>query len=298
MTSPPAANAPRVTAIIIVFNGEAFIDEAIESVTAQTFEDWELLVIDDGSTDGTIERVQRAIMADPDRIRLLRHLDHGNHGMSATRNLGLAAARGDYVGFLDADDVWLPEKLAEQVAILDAEPSTAMVYGRTLIWHGWNAVSDKGDYFYSLGVEPGRTHPAPTLFHQLLRNVHQTPTTCNALMRRSAVEAVGGFDPAFRTMFEDQIFFAKILLDYPVHVAGRCWAKYRQHPGATTATLTSAEEEYRAHLRYLRALRAHLRRRGHNISRARCSLETTVSKLRLRHAATRLRRWLANRVRR
>ncbi len=287
----PAVAPPRVTAIIIVLNGEAFIDEAIASVAAQSFPNWELLVIDDGSTDGTIERVQRRLAADPRRIRLLRHSDHGNHGMSATRNLGLSEARGEFVGFLDADDVWQPEKLAEQIAILEQSPIAAMVYGRTLIWHEWDDCSKHRDFSYDLGVEPDRTYPPPLLFRQLLRNVHQTPTTCNALLRREAVAAVGGFDPAFRTLFEDQIFFAKILLDFPVHVAGRCWAKYRQHAGGT-AQSASDSHAHRDHMRYLRALRVHLRQRGHRISAPRRALETTIAALRLRQVSGRARRWV------
>src|SRR5215467_12913811 len=104
---------PRVTAIIIVLNGERFIGEAIASVVAQSFADWELLVVDDGSSDGTIPIVEDVARSDP-RIRLLHHPDRGNHGMSATRNVGIAAAQGEFIGFLDADDVWLPEKLEQQ----------------------------------------------------------------------------------------------------------------------------------------------------------------------------------------
>ena len=74
---------------------------------------------------------------DPSRIRYFEHAGHANRGMSAARNLGLDHARGRYIAFLDADDVWLPEKLREQVSALNDNPRAGMVYGRTLIWHSW-----------------------------------------------------------------------------------------------------------------------------------------------------------------
>lgn len=279
---------PKVSAIIIVLDGERFIAEAIDSVRAQSFPEWELLVVDDGSTDGTIPIVERFAEADT-RIRLLRHPDGGNHGMSATRNLGIDAARGTYIGFLDSDDRWLPHKLAEQVGILDAEPQTGMVYGRTRIWHSWQPGTEQGDYFYDLGVDPDRTYDPPRLLYNLLPNRAQTPTTCNALMRRDAVVAVGGFDPTFRAMFEDQLFFAKLMARFPVHVSGRCWALYRQHEDASSAREADVEEIARAQVRYLAALSRHLRARK-RFSRERLAVMRQVLIVRARGARLRLKR--------
>jgi glycosyltransferase involved in cell wall biosynthesis len=279
---------PRVTAIIIVLNGERFIGEAIASVVAQSYADWELLVVDDGSSDGTIPIVEDVARSDP-RIRLLHHPDRGNHGMSATRNVGIAAAQGEFIGFLDADDVWLAEKLEQQVAILDAEPETAMVYGRTLIWHQWEHGAARQDYFYGLGVAPDRCYAPPLLFHQLLLNHYQSPTTCNALMRRSAVLAVGGFDPSFRTMFEDQLFFAKMMLDYWVHVSAHCWARYRQHGAAISAREAGTVDLAAAHRRYLVSLRVHLKIRRRAYNRERLAIERQLLGLRLRGAERMLR---------
>jgi glycosyltransferase involved in cell wall biosynthesis len=282
---------PRVSAIIIVLNGETYIDEAIDSVAAQSFGEWELLVVDDGSSDGTAAIVQRYADGDP-RIRLLRHADGGNHGMSATRNRGLAEARGEFVAFLDADDIWLPDKLAEQVAILDRCPQAAMVYGRTLIWNAWAPAAESADFEYPLGVPADAQYAPPRLFRQLLDNKVQTPTTCNAMMRRSIVAAVGGFDPAFRDMFEDQIFFAKLLLAYPAFVSGALWAKYRQHPASASALAKDPAEVTRVHLRYLKAVRRHLAGQGKQDSLERLIVERTIAALRLRSLRRRVRRLL------
>lgn len=293
---------PTVTCIIIVHDGEEFLDEAITSVVRQTSSDWELLVVDDGSTDASPEIARRRAEADG-RIRVISHPDRGNHGMSATRNLGLAESRGELVGFLDADDVWEPTKVADQVHLLGRHPDVAMVYGRTLIWHSWGAAAGE-DHFYGLGVPPDRVHEPPVLFRHLLRNTYQTPTTCNALMRRAAVVEVGGFDESFPAMFEDQLFFAKILLQFPVYVSDRCWARYRQHPSSSSATSAAAGSDLPAQIRYLVRLHHHVReqRRAPSASRRavlgdQLAVEGMLARLVVRRGVLRLKQVAAWRPR-
>src|SRR4029077_523829 len=138
-------------------------------------------------------------------------------------------ARGLYIGFLDADDIWLPRKLEEQVAILEGNTKAALAYGRTLIWYSWSSAADKADFFYPLGVAPDATYEPPVLFQLLLDNKAQSPTTCNALMRTELVARVGGFDASFRGMFEDTTFFAPALAIAPACVSNRYWDNERQH---------------------------------------------------------------------
>ena len=124
----------------------------------------------------------------------------------------------------------------------------------------WGAPECKGygDFHYDLGVAPDRAYEPPRLFENLLRNVYQTPTTCNALIRHSVVDAVGGFEEAFKGMFEDQVFFAKVLLDHPVFVSDRKWAKYRQHPKSSSALSAAADADEAARLRFLRWLASYV----------------------------------------
>ena len=154
---------PLVSCIIIFLNGEAFLAEAVQSVFAQTYTNWELLLVDDGSGDGSTQLAQHFAEQQPDRVRYLEHPRHQNRGMSATRNLGIHQARGEYVAFLDADDLWLPEKLEQQVAIMSRQPRAAMVYGRTLIWHSWTGhPQDQSlDHMIDLGVpaKSSSSHP-------------------------------------------------------------------------------------------------------------------------------------------
>ena len=104
---------PLVSAVTIVRDCERFLAEAIDSVLRQTYRNLELVVVDDGSTDRSAEIADRVARATPERVRLVRHADCGSRGMSAARTLGVQAARGGLIAFLDADDVWLPEKIAD-----------------------------------------------------------------------------------------------------------------------------------------------------------------------------------------
>jgi len=120
---------PRVSVVTIFLNAKKFIEEAIESVLAQTYKDWELLLVDDGSTDTSTKIARGFAKQHPAKVRYLEHKGHENRGMSESRNLGIRNANGKYIAFLDADDVWRPEKLERQVPILESQPSVAMVYG-------------------------------------------------------------------------------------------------------------------------------------------------------------------------
>lgn len=250
--------APRVSVIIIFLNEARFFGEAIESVRAQSFSDWELILVDDGSTDGSSEIARAA--SDGERIHYVDHPNHANRGMSASRNAGIAVSRGEFIAFLDADDVWSPDKLAEQLAIFDANPVIDMIYGRVLIWHEWDAGSTTRDYHFPLGVEPGRVYPPGSLLPMLIRNKVQTPTPISAMLRRSLVERVGGFEDEFRGMFEDQVFFAKTHLISHCHVGDRSWAKYRQHGDSCSARSAGHLQDIRARARFLRWLHRYLRR--------------------------------------
>jgi glycosyltransferase involved in cell wall biosynthesis len=250
-----------VSAIIIFRDEERFLAEAIESVLAQTYPHWELLLVDDGSTDRSTAIAHAYATRQPECIRYLEHDSHANHGMSATRNLGLRNARGKYVGFLDADDVWEPHKLQEQVAVMETHEGIDMVYGRTLLWHSWRSGTDTAltDAYCPLGLSPETVVEPPHLLLSLIENRVQTPTTCNALLRAEAITRVGGFEATFRGMFEDQVFFMKIALASRVFVSSRSWARYRQREDSHSARAEATGEVAESRARLLAWLDAYLR---------------------------------------
>lgn len=226
---------PLVSIITIFLDAAPFFEEAIASIFDQRYTHWELLLVDDGSTDGSTDLARKLAKRDPDRVRYLEHPYHQNRGMSASRNLALQNAGGEYIAFLDADDVWLPNKLDEQIQIMIEHQRAAMVYGRTEIWRSWTNDPDDADYMIDLGVPPNSLVEPPDLLTLLLENNVQTPTTCSALVRRRICDQVGGFKDDFRAMFEDQAFFFKVCLEEPVYVSGTCWARYRQHADSCCA---------------------------------------------------------------
>lgn len=226
--------APSISVIMIFLDAEAFIEEAIESVRAQTIDDWELLLVDDGSTDGGTAIARRYAAAEPGRIRYLEHPGHGNRGMSASRNLGIAHANGEFLGFLDADDVWLPERLERPLSILRAHGEIGMVFTRTCFWHTWSAEARAdgfADWPIDLRLEPGRIHRPPTVLLDFLESGGSTlPGICSLLVRKDVVRQAGGFENSFRGCYEDQVFLSKMCLHTPVFVLDEVLAKYRQHP--------------------------------------------------------------------
>lgn len=232
---------PRVSVVMPFLNLERFIDESIESVLAQTYPRWELLLVDDGSTDRSTEIARRYAEQRPDRISYFDHDGHTNRGASASRNLGVRHARGEYIAFLDADDVWLPHKLEQQVPLLDACPDVGSLYGNTLFWYSWDDAPDlPDDYLPPLGVKPGTILTPPDLLTACLRGRAAVPCTCSLLVRRSVVEEIGGFEETFHSVFTDQAFYAKLFLAAPVYVADDYWDKYRQH---SSSSCSVAEQE-------------------------------------------------------
>jgi glycosyltransferase involved in cell wall biosynthesis len=232
---------PLISVITIFLDAERFLGEAVDSVLAQTCSRWELLLVDDGSTDASSAIARSYAARYPERIRYLDHPAHQNRGMSASRNLGVRESAGEFVAFLDADDVFLPEKLERQSAIMRAHPDAAMVYGRALIWYAWTGRSEdmERDETLELGVEEDTLVHPPRLFHLLLRNRVQSPIPSNVLIRREAFHLVGGFEEAFPDMYEDQAFFFKVHLSLPVFVSGECWLRYRQHADSCTARINA-----------------------------------------------------------
>jgi glycosyltransferase involved in cell wall biosynthesis len=251
---------PMVSIITIFLNAGSFIEEAIASVRAQTFADWELILVDDGSTDQSTAIAQQYASLHPEQIRYYKHERHQNRGMSASRNLGICMSHGEYIAFLDADDVWLPQNLERQVALLQAQPSAAMVYSSTQWWYSWTGRPEdqSRDFMHDLGVPADTLLQPPRLLATFLQHPGSSPCTCSVLLRRSAVEQVGIFEERFRGMYEDQIFFAKLCLNLPVYVSSGGWARYRQHPASNCATTERAGQESAVRLTFLNWLAGYL----------------------------------------
>lgn len=259
--SPAAA---LISVVMPVYRVEGFIADAIESVLAQTDDGWELLLVDDGSDDASAEIAEQYRRRHPDRIGCLRHPGGENRGLSATRNLGRAHANGSYIAFLDADDVWIPTKLAEQRAILSAHPDVGLVVGASLYWHSWASGRSYEDEVVQVGCVHDVLYEPPALATTLYPIGRGAAPSMNTILVATDVfDAIGGFEEAFRTGFEDQAFLVKAYLTQRVYVSSACWDGYRQkRPGSITSTELHGEAKLRHKYLFYTWLAAHLERTG------------------------------------
>ena len=260
MVSGERTNA-SVSVIIPMYNAARFVTETLESVRGQTYKDWELIIVDDGSTDSSVERVQEFLSLHPCRAQLLSHQHGENRGTSASRNLGLENAKGEYVSFLDADDVWNPDFLEFFTGAFSHHPEISMAYGPALLWHTEDAGRDQtADTLQNLGTKADRIVDALTLFRLFLDGDGDTPAPSGVILRREVLCAVGGWEESFRGMYDDQVLYSKLFLrGIGVYVTSRCLYRYRQHRESicTSAALQEAETlQYRK--TYLEWLRRYL----------------------------------------
>ena len=229
---------PQVSCIMIFLNGAPFIDEAIASVVHQMgFDDWELILVDDGSTDASSAMAKSWAASDPARIRYIEHDGHANLGMSASRNLGVTNARGRHVAFLDCDDVWLPSALAHRTRVAAAFPEADLVVGGTWRWHSWTGhdVDLPADRRMTLPTAPPYTVLERTGLFSAIYGVAgggHVPAMCSLLVRREALLALGGLEAEFRGLYEDQVLYVKAGLHLTAVIDPRPLALYRQHPGS------------------------------------------------------------------
>ena len=249
MTTPD-----RISVVMPFLNTQQYIEEAIESVQSQTYENWELLLVDDGSSDGSSEIALAHAARSPGQITYLTHPGGRTRGISASRNLGIGHATGDFIAFLDADDVWYPHKLEQQLETFASYPEAVMVYGLSQWWYTWSGKSEDAgrDYVHALGVRAGVLIEPPKLLRPFfILQEAAVPNPSNILVRRSIADLVGGFEEQFVGLYEDQVFCAKVCTHAPVVACDQCWDRYRQHPAAVTAAAADRANDAAARVVFL-----------------------------------------------
>lgn len=215
---------PVISVVVPAYNAEATLLDTIDSIRRQTFQDFELIVIDDGSTDGTLRRVQS--VHDP----RLRVFSYPNGGLPAARNHGIEKSRGEFMTFIDADDLWTPDKLERQLQALRRHPEAALAYS-------WTAFIDqRGEFLFA--KEP--SHFQGDVYAELLRGFF-VASGSNILVRQRCVDAVGRFDTTLEAA-QDWDFCLRVAARWPFVVVPRYQILYRIWEGAMSANAQRCEQ--------------------------------------------------------
>lgn len=272
-------NPPLVSVIIPFYNTpEPFFKEAVESVFAQEYSNWEVLLVDDGSQNKSTEIAKTYAKDFTNKVYYLEHENHQNLGHSASRNLGIQSSKGKFITFLDSDDVWLPNKLEQQLAIMKNHPDAGMSYGRTQYWWSWTGNSSDlaKDRIQEHAVRTDIIFSPPKLLILFLRGKTAIPCINSIMVRREVVEHIVGFEQDFSVLYGDQAFYAKICLEYPVFVSSGYWDKYRQHPDSICAVTQNAGQTPVWHMKYLKWLDEYLVQRGFKSTEIWQTLQTEI----------------------
>jgi glycosyltransferase involved in cell wall biosynthesis len=228
---------PLLSVIIPCYNAERYIGATIASVLAQGEPDIEIIVVDDGSRDGSVQLVRTQFPA----VRLVQQ---PNQGVAAARNNGLSAAKGEWVAFVDADDIWLPGKLAAQFAQLAAAPDCRMSY---TAWQGWASDSPQPEagVLERLAASTGDARlwigASGWIYPELLLDCEVWTST--VLARRSLFDEIGNFDTGLR-IGEDYDLWLRASRVTPILRVAHPYALYRLHPASITKSTPT--DNYRA----------------------------------------------------
>lgn len=227
-----AIDTPLVSVIVPAYNAAATLEECVASVRGQTLSDWELLISDDGSADAT-PQLATALVARDARIR---HVRHPNGGVSAARNRAAQVARGRYLAFLDADDRWAPDKLAWQVAALEADADAGVCFTRARF------ISEAGAPTGTLSTLIGGEVPVASLLYG------NPATTCSSLMAsRALFDEVGGFDESLRFAEDlEWMLRATCRSGRKLVALDAALTDYRTSPGGLSAQLERMQDGWEA----------------------------------------------------
>lgn len=245
-------NPPLVSVIISFLNEKHFLGEAVESVINQTYINWELILVDDGSTDKSSEIAKNYAVRFPAKIIYAEHKGHINKGLSASRNYGISLSRGELIAIIDADDVWSPEKLNAQISLMNENPKAAMLCEACEYWYEWQG-NTKRDVIVQIGAVQDKLFDPPQLIEMLYPlSDGAAPSLSGVVIKRLVFDKHGGFEQHFTgkyQLYEDQAFLHKMYLNESIYISSLCHHKYRQREGSIVQKVTS-DGDYHVVRRY------------------------------------------------
>ena len=249
-------DAGRVSIVLPFYRSGRFLREAINSILDQQgFDNWDLCLVNDGSDDYDVKIAAEFCRLHPAKIQLLHHSGNSHKGTSASRNLAIHNTSGEYVAFLDADDIWCNDKLKRQMKSLSACKTADMIYGAALRWHSWNGGIDVEVPVHVDGYGADCLVPGSAVLATFLRDESQTPCTGSVIIRRSAVEKAGYCEENFTCLYDDQVFYSKLCRFCQILASSDCVSFYRQHPDSCCRQAESQQLGASARSEFLRWLR-------------------------------------------
>ena len=211
-----------VSVIMPAFNAEPYIGKALESVRAQTYQDWEIIVTNDGGTDGTVRIVTEFAQQTPRNVVLLEHAQ--SQGPSAARNAAMKSAKGEYIAFLDADDIWMPDHLERVCAVL-ASGRADLAYSDGYVFREMPSGEIEPLPIDTIEVR----NPPKDLFRRNFIN------SSGAVITRQLMEKVGDFDRNLRGVEDGDYWIRSAALGFQIASTGRQTYYYRKSPGSLSA---------------------------------------------------------------
>jgi glycosyltransferase involved in cell wall biosynthesis len=232
-----ASEFPFLVSIVMpVYNGRKFLDLAVKSVIEQTYSHWELVIIDDGSTDESFLCINKWAASDR-RIKVYYHKGHANCGVSATRNLGIQHAQGAYVALLDCDDEWHPSKLEKQVCLLQKNPDVILIYSKAISVDEDGIELSKSRHQFDFPHFCGTALPETkdSIVVGMMNDSIWMPAL-TVVMNIQSVRKAGCFDETLKFQVEDHLLFTLMVASGPVYFMDEVLASYRVHKDSYTQT--------------------------------------------------------------
>lgn len=261
MASSVNNSEPQVSVITPFLNGAGWLKEAVESVLAQTYTNWELILINDGSkeeaTSVAIDYAERF----PGKIICLEHEGKKNRGVTASRNLGIKNSTGSLIAFLDSDDCWLADKLRVQVEKFQQYPETGMLCEASKYWFSWEKPGQT-DIVIKVGASEGYYEPPKLVYILYPLGKGAAPCPSGMIMTRDAFIRSGGFEEGFigaNQVYEDQAFLFKIYLKENVYLSEAVNNLYRQRAGSLMESIGQRKQYFRVRRFFIGWLENYLR---------------------------------------
>jgi len=253
--------SPLVSVITPFYNGSDWLREAVQSVINQSYTNWELILIDDGSNEETSGVAKLFSQNHPGKILYLQHPNHENKGVTASRNLGIRHSKGEFIAFLDSDDYWMPGKLENQVSLLSKYPQATMICEASVYWSDWeNPVAN--NIIVQVGAIHNKLYEPPELMHILYPlGKGAAPCPSGIIVTRKSLILIGGFEESFvgaNQVYEDQAFLCKYYLTQNVYVTDEANNYYRQRSGSLMQSISKKNKYIKVRIFFLSWLEKYL----------------------------------------